>query len=152
MSLEAQIVEAWQISNRLNLFFLAALKPEALEIAPTKGKTVGGQFAHIHNVRLMWLKPAAPDLLGELQKIEPGASVEELSSGLTASGEAIAKLLNRGLQEGKIKGFKPHSAGFFGYLIAHEADHRGQAELILRQIGHPLDDKTAYGLWEWGVR
>jgi hypothetical protein len=38
------------------------------------------------------------------------------------------------------------------YLCSHEAFHRSQIELVLRQVGKPLDDKTAYGLWEWGVR
>jgi hypothetical protein len=30
--------------------------------------------------------------------------------------------------------------------------HRGQAGWALKLSGHPLDQKTAFGLWEWGVR
>ena len=51
-----------------------------------------------------------------------------------------------------MKNFKPHAAAFLGYLISHEANHRGHIELALRQAGIPLDDKIAYGQWEWGVR
>jgi uncharacterized damage-inducible protein DinB len=51
-----------------------------------------------------------------------------------------------------VKGFKPHAVGFLGYLIAHEAHHRGQATLILKALGSPLDNKADYGMWEWGVR
>ena len=69
------------------------------------------------------------------------------------TGEAVAALLARTLESGgRIKGFKPHAAAFLGYLVSHESHHRGQIALTLKQAGHPLDKKTAYGLWEWGVR
>ncbi|HEV3260331.1 MAG TPA: DinB family protein [Gemmataceae bacterium] len=50
------------------------------------------------------------------------------------------------------KGFKPHVVAFLGYLISHESHHRGQIGWALKNSGHPLDQKTAYGLWEWGMR
>jgi uncharacterized damage-inducible protein DinB len=53
---------------------------------------------------------------------------------------------------GKVKGFKPHVVAFVGYLISHESHHRGQIGWTLKNTGHPLSQKTAYGLWEWGVR
>jgi hypothetical protein len=37
-------------------------------------------------------------------------------------------------------------------LIAHEAHHRGQMLLLARQLGHPVDKSTSFGMWEWGVR
>jgi hypothetical protein len=62
-------------------------------------------------------------------------------------------LLDRSAADGgRIKGFKPHATAFVGYLISHESHHRGQIEWALRYGGFPLDDKTSYGLWEWGVR
>jgi uncharacterized damage-inducible protein DinB len=45
-----------------------------------------------------------------------------------------------------------HAAAFLGYLISHESHHRGQVTWALKHSGHPLDQKTSYGLWEWGVR
>jgi len=69
------------------------------------------------------------------------------------SGQAIASLLQKALAAGgKVKGFKPHAVAFLGYLISHESHHRGQIGWTLKNTGHPLDQKTAYGLWEWGVR
>ena len=39
-----------------------------------------------------------------------------------------------------------------GYLIAHESYHHGEIGVALAQLGHPLDKKAAFGMWEWGVR
>jgi uncharacterized damage-inducible protein DinB len=152
---DEQLIETWAIHNRINLYLLDAISAEGLaaSLAP-KGRTVAQQFAHIHNVRMMWLKAAAPDLLGGLEKLEgTGQDKEKLAQSLRASGQAVEGLLRKGLANGgKIKGFKPHVAAFLGYLIAHESHHRGQVGWTLKYSGHPLDKKTAYGLWEWGVR
>jgi uncharacterized damage-inducible protein DinB len=152
----SEILETWQINARINLYLLEAIAPEALPSVPlAKGRSVAEQFAHIHNVRLMWLKAAAPALLAGVDKIDTNVAITKdgLKDALEKSGAAIGALLQNGLEnKGKIKGFKPHAVAFLGYLIAHEAHHRGQINMTLKQAGHPLDKKTGYGLWEWGVR
>lgn len=76
-----------------------------------------------------------------------------LAAALEASGQAIATLLRKALSAGgKVKGFKPHATAFLGYLISHQSHHRGHISWTLKNTGHPLDQKTSYGLWEWGVR
>lgn len=148
------LLETWRINDRINRYILAAIPAEALGIPLAKGKSVGANFSHIHNVRLMWVKVAAPDLMPSLQKFEKESLTHDLlESRLAESAEAIAEILRRaGSPEGKVKGFKPHAAAFVGYLISHESFHRAMAEIALRQAGTPLDDKTAYGAWEWGTR
>ena len=148
------LVETWQIHDRINLYLLDAVDSSSLDShSASKGRSVGEQFAHIHNVRLMWLKSAAPDLLTGLTKVEQANDKKLLKKSLTDSGAAIGKLLANSLEaDGKIKGFKPHAAAFLGYLISHESHHRGQIALTLKQAGKPLDKKIGYGMWEWGVR
>ncbi len=133
------LIETWQINDRINRYMLEAIPPEALTGVQLTGKgwNVGQQFAHIHNVRLLWLQSAAPELM----------------SALTASGEAITALLEKAIAAGgKVKGFKPHATAFVGYLCSHEGYHRAEVGIILTQSGHPLDKKVAFGIWEWGVR
>ena len=145
-----QILETWQIHDRINLYLLDAIDAASLgSHSASKGRSVGEQIAHIHNVRLMWLKAAAPDLLAGLSKIENEQAGDKklLGKSLTDSGKAIGQLLAT-----SVKGFKPHVVGFLGYLISHESHHRGQIALTLKQAGKPLDKKVAYGIWEWGVR
>ncbi|HEY2964493.1 MAG TPA: DinB family protein [Pyrinomonadaceae bacterium] len=151
-----QLIETWQIHDRINLYLLEAVDPQSLSShSASKGRSVGEQFAHLHNVRLMWLKSAAPELLEGLTKVEAEQASDKklLAKSLAESGKAIAALLTQSLAAGgKVRGFKPHAAAFLGYLISHESHHRGQIALSLKQAGKPLDKKIGYGLWEWGVR
>lgn len=148
-------IETWHINNRINLYLLDAIDENYLnDISASKGRKVGEQFAHLHNVRMMWLKASSPELLEGLIKLDKEVKIDKiiLTTELNKSADAITLLLEKGFTEGKIKGFKPHPAAFLGYLISHESHHRGQIMLTLKQSGHPVDQKTQYGLWEWGVR
>ena len=137
-----QLVETWQIHDRINLYLLDAVAAESLTShSASKGRSVGEQFAHMHNVRLMWLKSAAPELLKGLVKLENDQANDKklLAKSLADSGKAIGALLAQGLEAGgKIRGFKPHAAGFLGYLISHESHHRGQMTVYLRLMGESV--------------
>ena len=130
------LVETWAIHNRINLYLLDAIADEALGATLNgKGRSVCDLFAHVHNVRLMWLKSAAPELLEGLEKLEAKAVHDKakLRSALEASGQAVESLLGKAIAAGgKVKGFKPHATAFLGYLISHESHHRGQVGWTLK--------------------
>jgi uncharacterized damage-inducible protein DinB len=155
--MEDQLIETWVFHNRINIYLLDAVPGDAVvaSLPPPESRTVYDLFAHIHNVRLMWLKAAAPDLQSGLEKLETKTvgKKSELPAALQAYGQAIERLMRHGIAAGgKIKRFKPYAVAFLGYMISHEAHHRGQIAWILRLSGRPLDKKTAFGLREWGVR
>jgi uncharacterized damage-inducible protein DinB len=147
--------ETWQINHRINLYLLDAIEENHLAGSlSSKGRNVGEQFAHLHNVRLMWIKVSAPELMNGLEKIEKGKITKALlKKSLEASAKAMEQLLLKAEESGgKVKNFKPHATAFTGYMTSHESHHRSQVVLALKQSGHPLDKKIIYGMWEWGVR
>lgn len=147
-----QLIDTWHIHNRINLYLLNAIdESHFIDQVAGKGRTVGEAMAHLHNVRLMWLKAGYPELLSAVEKIDKEQITKKvLLDQLEKSGQAIASMLEQGFADGRIKGFKPHPAAFLGYLISHESHHRGQIALALKLSGHPLDKKVAFGIWEWG--
>lgn len=151
-----QLLDTWRIHARINLYILDAIPTEAFEApAPQKGRSFPDMLGHIHNVRLMWLQAGDPSLLEGLEKLpkDHASDPARLSAALEASGAAIERLLEDALEAGsRVKGFKPHTPAFLGYLISHEAYHHGEVGIALAEAGFPLDRKVAYGMWEWGSR
>lgn len=149
------LTDTWHIHHRINEFLLSGIKEEHLaDISLGKGRSVGHAFAHLHNVRLMWVQASAPDLLPGLSKIDKDETITKkvLLASFEKSTYVIAEIIKRGQETGKVKGFKPTVEAFVGYMIAHEAHHRGQIILSLKENGHLPDKKILYGMWEWGVR
>ncbi|HXK92120.1 MAG TPA: DinB family protein [bacterium] len=147
------IVTAWQTHCRLSSKFWDAIPAASLECKPTApGRSIGQMLAHIHNNRLNWLEPLAPDLARSVPKIpkEWPREPNRLADALRASGEAVEKLLARSVDAGgAMKGFRGHAANFLGYLISHESYHNGQIAIVLKQAGTPAGKQTAYALWDW---
>ena len=150
----ASLLQAFATSDRINHYLLAHLPAEAWAAAPPggKGRGIAAIVAHMHNVRVMWLKAipgaAVPASL-DRQTVTPAQAAD----ALVESHAALADVLRTALAgDGRVKGFKPDVVGFFGYLVAHDAHHRGQIAMLARQVGHPLPQSAMFGMWEWGSR
>ena len=154
-SLPQALLASFDTNNRINQYMIENLPSEAWRAEPTRGKgrTIAAIVAHLHNVRVMWLKAAAkgskiPDQLDRMN-VTPALAMKALEQ----SRAALSAVLKSALEcDGRVKGFRPDVAGFFGYLFAHDAHHRGQICMLARQVGHPLPQKAIFGMWEWGTR
>lgn len=149
------VLEAFAINERINQFLLDNLAVEAWRADPPggKGRTVAAIVAHMHNVRVMWLKAASKGGKVPNQLVKEKVTPSQAKEALAESHGALEEVLKGALDsDGKVKGFRPHAAAFIGYLVAHDAHHRGQITMMMRQLGHPIDQKTLFGMWEWGVR
>ncbi len=151
-SLPDALLAAFETNEAINQFLLKNLPETAWKAEPPggKGRMIAAIVAHMHNVRVMWLKAAAKGskIPGQLDRhtVTPSQAMK----GLTQSHAALAAVLEAALDgNGQVKGFKPDVAGFVGYLISHDAHHRGQIAMLARQVGHPLSQKAMVGMWEW---
>jgi len=149
------LLNAFAINDRINQYMIDNLPADAWRAEPPegKGREVATMVAHLHNVRVMWLKATAkgskiPDQL-DRHTVTPA----QAKKALVQSHDALSTVLKGALEsDGRVKGFKPDVAAFFGYLIAHDAHHRGQIAMLARQVGHALPQKAMFGMWEWGTR
>jgi len=152
--LPVALLNAFNTNDRINHYLIDNLPPAAWRAKPPgeKGRTIAGIIAHMHNVRVMWLKASKADEIPE-QLDRAKVTPTQAMRGLEHSRHALSVIISRALQkDGRIKNFRPDVAGFIAYLIAHDAHHRGQIAMLARQVGHPLPQKAIFGMWEWGTR
>ncbi|MGA8151793.1 MAG: DinB family protein [Terriglobales bacterium] len=154
-SLSEALLFAFDTNDCINQYLIENLPAEAWRAEPPggKGRTIAAIVAHIHNVRVMWLKASAKGSKIPEQLDRSSVTPAQAAKGLDQSRAALRAVLESAMKgDGRVKGFRPDVAGFFGYLIAHDAHHRGQICMLARQVGQPLPQKAMFGMWEWGSR
>ena len=150
-----RLLAAFETNNRINEYMIRNVPVETWDAKPPggKGRSIAAIVAHMHNVRLMWLKAAGG--VGPLPaKLETDKLTQDGAiAALEESCRAMLGILQPALRgDGRVKGFKPDVASFLAYLFAHDAHHRGQISMLARQLGHPVPQSAMYGMWEWGTR
>jgi len=146
------LLNAYATNDNITRYLIGNLDPKAWRAEPPggKGRTVAAVVSHLHNVRVMWLKVinkdgAIPEQL-DRHTVTPGEAI----AALAESGQHIARVIAAALAtDGRVKYFKPDVAGFIGYVISHDAHHRGQISMLARQAGYPIPQKLH--VWHVGV-
>ncbi len=153
-SLIAELMATWRINERIDQYLIDNISDEGWNARSPggKGRNIAAIFAHIHNVRLMWVKAAAKGAPPPDKAEGKELNRADAKRALSQSAAAIEKILEHGFSTGKISGFPPSAAAFLGYMLAHDAHHRGQVMMLARQVGHPVPPQAGFGLWEWNTR
>lgn len=154
IDLRQALLETYAVNERMNQYLLESLDERAWRAEPPggKGRTIAEIVAHIHNVRHMWLSASAKGKPLPPKLDRKTVTIAEAREALARSAESCAALLAEALErpDGRVRDFKPDVVGMVGYMIAHDAHHRGQIAMLARQAGFPLPKHATYGMWEWG--
>lgn len=146
------LLTTWDKHVAMNALLLNSIDEAYLtDKSSSGGRNAGEQFAHIHNVRMMWLSQLAADKAKELDdEVDAKESLKKdyLSQSMTASDKLVRSVLKTALQKGEKLG-KMTPTRFLGYLISHESHTRGQIILAMKQSDHALPPQVTYGIWEW---
>lgn len=151
--LQAELLSTWKKHSEMNILLIKGIKPDYLTDKSTSGgRTVGEMFAHMHEVRMMWVeemlkKVDTKDLDTEIDTKESSMH-DYLTKQLELSNQVMTRIHEKALNDGTRFG-EMSAVRLIGYLIAHEAHHRGQIMLALKQSGHELPPQVSYGIWQW---
>lgn len=152
--MKEQLLETWQINQRMNLLLFSNISDEGFQktLSNRGGRTIFQQWIHIHNVRIQWLEICSRDISpGNVLSKDMPFDKTLLVTALEGSSEGISRLLLRGWENaGIVKGFKKGVIPLLGYFISHESHHRGNMLLTLKQLGEKIPDTVKWELWEWG--
>src|SRR5579862_1773080 len=89
-------LDAWRVSNAINLELLALCGDDTFELKPGKGKTIRSNFVHIVSVRRAFIEEKLPKEAVALPKLDwKSASREEIVSGLQESSKLVEALLSK---------------------------------------------------------
>lgn len=154
------MAEAYAVNDRMNQLVLEHLDPHAWRAKPSqgKGRTIAAIFAHVHNIRRKWLRLSAPHLQLPRQLDRARCTPKQAQAALEESARRCCEMLNNPSHpRSRIEKFHrdgwarpwPPGAAMFAYMISHDAHHRGQICLLARELGYPLPERAAYGIWNW---
>ncbi len=146
------VLATWDKHVEMSHLLLKGVKPDFLkDKSSSGGRNVADQFAHIHNVRMLWMSQINSEEFKKLDDVideKESLQYDYLEKSLQSSDKLIRATLEEGLKNNtKFVGMTPIS--FMGYLISHESHTRGQIMLALKQSGHPMPPQVAFGIWEW---
>jgi uncharacterized damage-inducible protein DinB len=157
------LLETYAANDAMNQLVLAHLDSRAWRAQPPGekggGRTIASIFAHLHNVRLKWLKGTAPHLKCPPPLNPHRCTKKQAAAALKKSAAQSLRMLTDALSAAPnrrvTKFFRdswmptwPAGGTMFAYMFAHEAHHRGQIQMLAHQIGYPVLVKTP-GIWQW---
>jgi uncharacterized damage-inducible protein DinB len=153
-------VRIFAANDRMNQVLIEHLDPAAWRARPPgKVRTIAAVFTHVHNVRAKWIRLTAPHLKVPAQLNRLRCTPEQARAGLAESAARCTEMLSEALGDngGRVEKFlrdgwaRPWPVGveMLCYMVAHEAHHRGQVCMLAHQLGFPLSNAVASGIWSW---
>ncbi|MGA8036993.1 MAG: DinB family protein [Candidatus Acidiferrales bacterium] len=163
----AVLVETFAANGAMNDLLLANLDAKAWRVSHPlhkrgEGRTIAAIFVHMHNNRLSWIRRSAPHLKCPAMLDPDRATIAQARAAHRRSNAVLVAMLKDVLltpdpTRRRIKKYSrgswsqdwPAGATMFGYMFAHDAHHRGQIILLVREMGFRLPVHAAYGIWHW---
>jgi uncharacterized damage-inducible protein DinB len=152
--MKEQLVDAWRTNNKVSLLFIELIDDEGMKktLSHRGGRTVYEQLVHLNNVRTQWLHVVDKRIAINHKSIEKGKPYDRdaLYEAFEDSSKGIEDFIQASWEKGgKVNSFRKGLIPFISYLIAHEAHHRGNMLLTLKECGMKIPDEMKWDIWDW---
>lgn len=162
-SLSPVLLESFRRNGQVNAALLEHLTPADLELSDgVGGLSIGQHLEHLVGVRRFWLEQIAPTFAVALQyrtleghnrfwqvTLELSALAGAFAEGDQAALDAVQAAYTKG--QAFEKYFSSDPAHFLQQTLIHDAHHRGQIMVLLRQNGHTLEQMDTLEGATWPI-
>ena len=153
-------VQIFAANDRMNQILIEHLDPAAWKPSrPAKPAPSRRSSRTCTTYASKWIRLTAPHLKVPPQLNRAHCTPRQARAGLAESAARCAEMLAEALGGGGGRVEKFHRDGWakpwpvgpemLCYMLSHEAHHRGQVCMLAHQLGFPLPNKVAYGIWNW---
>lgn len=149
-----QILQTWRLHNKTMIYLIENIQDEAFNATLSKrgGRNISRQLAHVNMVRVWRLESFAKKNSVKLISFESEQSPAkaQLIEAFTQSSSLMEKYIQLAIEnDGEVSNFKRGVVIMVGYYISHEAHHRGNILLTMKQCGFKLSDNLKWNIWDW---
>jgi hypothetical protein len=152
-------VQIFAANERMNQVLIEHLDPTAWRAKPPgKARTIAAIFTHMHNVRSKWVRLTAPHLKIPPQLNRANCTPQQARAGLAESAARCAEMLAEALGGcgGRVEKFRrdgwarpwPVWPGNAVHAFSRSPPSRAGV-CSTHQLGFPLPNEVAYGIWNW---
>lgn len=165
MHVREDLLKIYAINDAMNQLLLAHLDSRAWRAQPPGvsgrgGRTLAAIFAHLHNVRLNWLRNSAPHLKRPAPLDGHRCTINQAAAAHGKSSALCLRMLTDAFSDDpkrRVTKFTrdawmptwPAGAAMWAYMFSHEAHHRGQILMLAHQLACRLPAEAAGGIWWW---
>ena len=153
------LVESFAVNQQINQMLIQPLDSHTGEAKPPgkRGRTIAAIFAHVHNIRLKWVRLSAPELSLPAPLGPARCTKKQATAALAASAGSCLLMIRKSFESPTGRTFLrdgwarpwPAGAAMVTYMISHEAHHRGQILMLAHQLGKPLPRAVGGKIWNW---
>lgn len=159
MTLLEALLDSWDRQCRIVHNVAALISEENRSLRPSpESWPLDHQLAHVHLVRLFFLRNIAPDEAAGIESSfirdweEPISDLGKIKELLSQSDIAVRKAVERALREDIAKiGWYDNAVLYLQHMVWHEGWHVGQIMLALRLAGQEppesWEEPNIWGLW-----
>jgi uncharacterized damage-inducible protein DinB len=152
--MKEQLVDAWRTNNKISLLFIELIDDQGMKktLSHRGGRTVYEQLVHLQSVRTQWLHVIDKKIAARCKNVQKGEpnNKDVLYEAFEDSGKGLEDFIHESWEKGgKVNNYKKGLIPFITYLIAHEAHHRGNVLLTLKECGVKIPDELKWGIWDW---